>query len=69
MMLTYEEAVLLEMFYEGTREKTLMHLKTGRIYIAADDYMAAELTDELIYKLENMTDEEFQYETEQLKIR
>ena len=57
--ITYEEQQLMSLYNTGTRQGLIDALTDMRRYLAADETELRELTDSAIFKLNRMSDEEY----------
>ena len=60
MHLSDDERTLLLLYYEETRNGTLVNLRRMRTELQADEEELRNLTDAVIRKLEALTEDEFQ---------
>ena len=56
---TYDEQQLIAIHNAGTRTDTISALKEMREYISAEETELKAITDSAIFRLEEMTDEEY----------
>lgn len=57
---TYDEQQLIAIHNAGTRTDTISTLKEMREYISAEETELKAITDSAIFRLEEMTDEEYE---------
>ena len=60
MKLTFDERMLMTLYNTGTRTGTVRNLKNMRIYISHDETFLRGLTDDVLSKLDLMTEDEFE---------
>ena len=60
MKLTFDERMLMTLYSTGTRHGTVRNLKNMRMCISQDETFLRGLTDDVLSKLDIMTEKEFE---------
>ena len=60
MNLTFDERMLMTIYNTGTRRGTVRNLKNMRMCISQDETFLHRLTDDVLSKLDLMTEKEFE---------
>ena len=60
MKLTFDERMLMTLYSTGTRHGTVRNLKNMRMCISQDETFLRGLTDDVLSKLDIMTEDEFE---------
>lgn len=60
MKLTFDERMLMTLYSTGTRHGTVRNLKNMRMCISQDETFLSGLTDDVLSKLDIMTEDEFE---------
>ena len=60
MKLTFDERMLMTLYNGGTRRGTVRNLKNMRIYISHDETFLRGLADDVLSKLDLMTEDDFE---------
>ena len=60
MKLTFDERMLMTLYSTGTRHGTVRNLKNMRMCISQDETFLRGLTDDVLSKLDLMTEDDFE---------
>ena len=60
MKLTFDERMLMTLYSTGTRHGTVNNLKNMRMCISQDETVLRGLTDDVLSKLDLMTEDDFE---------